>query len=363
MKSQPLWVIFDGGNTDIKAMIHSDFGNEIVIPHSVQRISDNDFDRHSRNRITQNVESPNTSIFASHKTPYIVGEQARDRGDGDNVLYTNKYSRQHYGVMFEAVCLKLYPASHDDVRVIVLHPADLVEGHLKNLHQSIIGKHKITTTIGETITYTVTELYPIEEPVAGFQSFLLTTDGYVSKRRGKLLEGARRVLVLDVGGGLTSFIPCAIHPNGGIEPLLNQSTVSQSGIGDVMERLEQELKATMPEMQDIQSIPKHMLAEALSHDDITISGRRRDCKQQVSKAMEFLASHITQQYKNRFQSGVGYDAVIATGGGAGIVYDFINENGILNHNYFYPAEDDLSRMRFSNVRGASKGLIAYLATR
>ena len=52
----------------------------------------------------------------------------------------------------------------------------------------------------------------------------------------------------------------------------------------------------------------------------------------------------------------------ACGGGCGMSFNYLDEH-VLNHGYTFTAEEDLDRMRYGGVRGASKGLIPFLAIR
>jgi len=52
---------------------------------------------------------------------------------------------------------------------------------------------------------------------------------------------------------------------------------------------------------------------------------------------------------------------VVGGGGAASSFEFLKER-VLEHPYVSPTEIDMTKIRFSAVRGASKGLIPFLAS-
>lgn len=357
---EPLWIILDAGNTDVKAMIHSHFGEEIVFPHAVRRPTKTDYANLALKYEHRSAQLEGTAIFESGGQGYVVGQHAQEVGRGERLLGAEKYTPEQLGALAKAAFLQLYPQGHEDIHLVVLHPADVGVANMKALFKSVNGKHSIKVADGRKVEFVVKEVIPLEEPVGGFQSFLFNTEGRTYKNPRIDMRPGMKFLVCDVGGRLTSFVPVTITPRGNVDVNVGEAPVIERGIQDVMEVLQDELKSAFPMLQKVQNIPEHMLQSALMTDKITIKNKSHECAQQVDNAMQALASRIHQEYTGRYEGGVGYNGVIVSGGGGGAAFNYLDEN-VFDHDFCFTAEDDLDRMRFSNVRGASKGLIAFLA--
>jgi hypothetical protein len=263
--------------------------------------------------------------------------------------------------MFEAAMLQMYPADHHDVRVVVLHPPQLQATNMQRLIDSIGGKHKLHLPDGREISYKVTEIIPIEEPVAALQSFLLNIKGQAYENPLLELEPGTEILTLDVGGGLTVFVPCFINDKGEVEVNLTGAPPIDKGIQDVVDILGPELQDKFPETLGLlKTVPLEMMHKALMTNIITISNNPYDCTEQVANAMQAISFPVSQEYANRYNRGVNAAGIVIGGGGGGVSFNFMTAN-VLNHPYVFPAEDDLQRMRFGGIRGASKGLTVHLA--
>lgn len=359
-EGEPIYVVLDAGNADIKAMLHPNFGEEIVFPHAVDRRTEADYADIVEKYKYRSAQYQGTAIFQVDGVGYVIGEHAAQVGKGKSLSGAAKYKRDHMGALFCAAMVQLYPKSHNDVHVVVLHPADINAANMKAMAQSLKGVHNVKVADGRKLQYNVTEIMPIEEPVSGFQTFLLTTEGRTYSRERFTLKPGMRVLVLDIGGWLTSFLPAIVTRSGGVELNITNIPVFRSGILDIREEFQRQLKDKFPELTEVQEVPSWILYDALMNDEIMLSGKPFDCEKQVDNAMGVLAQQVQGRYTGMFQNGLGYAAIIVSGGGGGIAFNYFSEK-VLNHPNIFTAEDDLDRMRFSNVRGASKGLIPYLA--
>jgi hypothetical protein len=358
---EPLWIIFDGGNTDIKAMIHGRYGEEIVFPHAVRKLTAAEYETQQQAYRNRRAEFSGTAIFRAKEQAYVVGRQATQVGKGSRITGPAKYTRDHFGAMFEAAMLQLYPADHADVRVVVLHPPLLNAANSQRLVESIIGKHKLHLPDGREIAYKVTEIIPIEEPVAALQSFLLNVEGKAYSTPLLELEPGTEILTLDIGGGLTVFVPCFVNDEGGIEVNLTGAPPIDQGIQNVVDILGPELQDAFPDtLGQLKAVPLEMMHKALMTNTIIIKNDPHDCAAQVANAMQAIAFPVSQEYANRYSRGVNAAGIVIGGGGGGVSYNFMTAN-VLNHPYVFPAEDDLNRMRFGGIRGASKGLTVHLA--
>ena len=360
--SEPLYVVLDSGNTDIKAMLHEAWGEEIVFPHAVRKVSDAEYgvlvDRYSN----RPAVFEGSAIFKMSGQGYVIGQHATQAGRGERLLGANKYRRDHLGALLMASLLQLYPKSHNDVRVVFLHPVEISTAAFKAIKESLLGEFSVETADGRVLSYRVRSLIPIEEAVAGFQTFALTTSGKAYADPSFRLVPNTEILVIDVGGGISNVVPCVINASGEVEINIAGARVIDAGIQDVMRTLEAELKSSFAELSKVTKIPPLMLSRALTEQEVEIRGSRHNCAAQVTTAMQAIARPLESMYNNDFSSGIEFKAIIIGGGGGAASYSYISEN-VLQHQNVFPAEKEPARMRYSNIRGASKGLIAHLAQR
>ena len=366
----PLYVIVDLGNSDAKGMIFGQFGNEVWFPHAVRKPSTADYNNHSsRLKNRTDITFDGTAYFKMGDQGYIVGRHVAQNQSGERKLAAAKYERSHFGALFVAMMLHLFPQSHNDVHVVVLHPADITMENQKALWKSLKGTHSAVLPNGKKVEYTVTEIIPLEEVIAGVQALMLNNEGQPAQRKGVDFKAGTNILLIDVGGGLTSFMACTISDNGKIVPNRDNPPVAKAGIQRVLESFETELKDAreedgktlkFPALQPVQKLNEQMLANALMSGYIEISGgKAKDCSAEVAKAFKPLDEAITPIYNDRYGSGIDFGAIVITGGGGGLAFNHLNDL-VLRHERVFPAVADPNRMRFGNILGACKGLIVYL---
>lgn len=349
-----LQIVFDAGNSDIKIMILGDYGHEVVFPHAVVRPSDAEYKKIVKQHELRPVSFDETAIFEYKKTGVIVGTAASKR-QHERLLGPAKYTREHLGALFCAGMLQLYPYDHFNISVIVLHPIDVSAENMAALGKSIFGRHIVTLPNRETVTYNVTQVIPMDEPSAVFMTRLLNTDSARYKNQQMALKPDSEVLVLDVGGGLCSFEPVIITRKGEIRTNPLNTPPIQVGIQDVADVFKSEIQSEFYEIAGkIQTLPLKMLHDALATGKITFSNKEYPCEEAANRAMATIANPIAAIYNRSYANGLPYNAIVIGGGGGAIAFDYLWEH-VLNHDFVFPAEDDIERMRFSGIRGASKG--------
>lgn len=366
--NDPLRVILDCGNSDVKFMIHMGFGGEHSFPHSVRQVPSSEYDAIIQRYTYRPGDFDGTSIFSVGGVGYVVGRQAAQNGSGQRLTGVNKYNRDHMGAMLKAALIQLYPGGHPNVELVVLHPVDVDSDGMLLLNKAVAGKHRMKLVGGNEVTYTVTSVIPIEEPVAGLTDFMLSCEGKPYQRPRFSVEPGMRILNVDVGGGLTNFVDSRISHSGKIEPNLTEvGGVVKVGIQNVQLSLAKILKSAkdgkafkFPGLSTLQDIPLSMLNQAIMTNTITIKGQTYDCTIEVEMAMRVLVGPIEQVYKTVFDSGISDDLIVVSGGGGGGAFAFLNQH-VFNHPNVYSSERRLERNHLSNIHGASKGLAAFLA--
>lgn len=361
-KDEPLWVFLDPGNTDVKAMLHKCWGEELVYPHSVRKATAADYRITAQSFKHRNAEFRGTAIFEMDDQGFIVGKHAEQVGKGERLLGADKYQRDHLGALLAASLLQLYPEGHPDVHLVITHPARMTPANLKAMWKSVRGMFHLCVADGRKISYNVTEVIRLEEPVAAFQTFALTTLGQTYKRERFALRPGMEFLIVDIGGWISHLVPGVVNDFGGLEINVDAAEPVQAGIQNVVEVFEIELKNKFVELEKIQKLPLRMLHDALMTRKVTIKNMGYDCKSQVENAMQSIASPLNTPYNSRFARGVNFNGIVVSGGGGALSFDYLSQN-LLDHDFAFTAEDDMQRMRFGTIRGASKGAISFLALR
>lgn len=359
-KQDDLWVVMDGGNTDVKIMVHAAFGHEVAFPQYVRTVGAVDWKNLKAAYKNRRATFEGSAIFESNGIGYVVGQHASQIGDGVNRLGVDKYTREHMGSLLCAGLMMLYPGGHDSVNVVVTHPAKLSNDNLQALGRSIYGKHNLKMPNGDSVRYNVKQVIPIEESVAAFQTFVLTIQGRAYDNPRFMLKPNMQFLVIDIGGWISSIVPGIVTPRGRLEINRSAAMPIQVGIQNVTAALEPILKDKFPRLDKLQEVPETLVYEAIQTGKITISGHApEDCSREVADAMQSLITEIGRPYGTRYGGGVQYAAIIVSGGGGGAAYSHLRDR-LLEHEFAFTAEKLNNKMRFGAIRGASKGLITAM---
>ncbi len=377
----PLYVILDAGNEFVKAMKHLAWNKEIIFPHRVWKVSDEDYSKlkrtyaRARNKFEEssifksNIRTPNGKVldtktnkekttYLETTTNYVIGKHAVNNGEGVKLLGAEKYKRDHIGAILEAVLIQINPYSHNNVKVIVLHPDNITDKNFEDLYNSLQGKHQIQLIDDTEITYKVTEIFPMVEPVAALETFLLTQKGEYYSGNGLKMNPGDQVLVVDIGGGLTAFVPTIISKSGMLEIGTNTKTI-QAGVQDIIQTFEEGLKNRYEDLSSINSLDSFMITKALHTGFINIRNQDYPCEDEIIKGIKKLAVPIENEYINRYKKGVSFAGIILTGGGGALGFDYLKSN-VFHHAYVFPAELSMDKMQVGAIRGASKSFINYL---
>lgn len=359
-KEDPLYVILDCGNTDVKIMLHGQFGREDWFPQCVRKVNKVDYRNLSTSYRRRPADFDQTSIFEMNGQGFVIGQHAAQVGNGETRLGVDKYERDHIGACLVAGLLRLYPYGHNDIHLVVLHPAKVSDENLRRLGKAVSGEFTAKLPNNETVKYRVTDVIPLEEAIGAFQSFILTTQGRTYKNPRLQFLPNRQFLIIDVGGYISSIVPGVITSRGRLEINRNGAMPIEVGIQTVTAALQPLLKSKFPRLDMLQNIPEDMLHYAVMTGTISISGNDPvDCSKEVADAMQPLITELGRPYKSVFRGGIPYAGVIIGGGGGGASAGHLKQR-LLAHDHVFTAEKDVSKMRFSAIRGASKGLIPAL---
>jgi hypothetical protein len=360
-QNEPLWVLCDFGNKDVKAMIHANFGEEIWFPNYLCYLSADEYAAQEATYRNRPAEYEQSALFSRDGRGVIVGDLAINLSNSEQRKGSHKYG-EYMRDMFVATMLHLYPEGHKKVNLVVTHPAKLPNTELEALRDSFKGEINIETVDGREVSYLVKKVVMIEEPIAAFQTYALNTSGTDHQRREMKLQPGMQFAICDVGGYISHLALGRINSRGGVEIAAVNLEPIEYGIHHVIKNFEAIARNKIPELSKQPSLPIERVTEALKTDTYRIRrSDTRNVENVVNDAFKPLFTSLRETWENPpFREGLGLDGVILTAGGNALAQEYLTRN-LFGDDFAVPAEDDVERMRFCAIRGASKGLIAFLA--
>jgi hypothetical protein len=370
-----IWVMADIGNEDVKGMLFPNFGQEVHFPHSIAMRDDSQWAVDCQQWKNRQYDQVSSVAFRCVEGNFLVGSQADQMG-GYSLYGAEKYSRDHIGVLLKALLYRLYPEGHDNIKLVIMHPSRLNPTMQNAMIKAVIGKHVIELPDGKRKTYIVSEVFPLEEAVASFQTFLLSTSGerYKDHQFGgdrAKFEPGEEFINIDIGGYISYIGEGKVNENGGIEMNNYNAKPIQAGALSVYDVLQDSLKGKedkFPGLSRLTTIPESMLREALLTNKITIKRKEYDCSEEVASAMNPLINAMKQEFTGRFKGGANAAVITVAGGGGGLSYKHLlkadgKKNYLIDHPYCYMVEENFKYMRYGGVRGAAKGTFLVIKGR
>lgn len=371
---EPVWIMLDAGNKDVKAMIHANWGEEIWFQNYLVRFEADEYRALKAAYANRPADYEQSAIFSLDGQGMAVGEIAMHQHNNQQRKGAYKYERDYIGAMFVGAMLHLAPEGHKKINLVVTHPARLPMSEIDALRMSFSGgynpetgkarpgRFEVETVDGRNVTYTVRNVVLIEEPIAAFQTYALNVNGTRHQKREWQLEPGQRFAICDVGGYISHIALGRVARSGQIELTSANLRPIEYGIHHVIESFNLAARNAIPELSKLQSLPLERVTEALKTDGYRL--RRNDIRNVegiVNQAFYPLLAALRDQYEQPpFSNGVGLDGVVLTAGGNALAAEYLT-NHLFGDEFAVPAEDDVEKMRYCAIRGASKGLIAFLA--
>lgn len=352
----------DFGNERFKDKVVTDDSSERTMIHALDVPSDAAFAARVTRAKHHPHEALNSVIFEKDGIPYIVGEMAENYGSMKKFTGAKKYVKGYWDVMLSARLLDRYPYGHNNINIAIAHPSDAIP-YLDEMINLMLGKHKVKTVDGREVTHIVREVFPYDEPNGG----LLRWEAIANHEYGaKSLKEGNRLLVIDIGGKISSMTAVLVGANGKLYPQYppNNEGTFNLGIQDVMGTLRMELRAQYPVFKAMNEIPPNMIHEALMHRQITLSNKPMSVEPAVRHAIKRLLDDLKGYYADKMGGGLNFNHIIVTGGGGGLLYDYMVDpnDGILNHD-FVGLADKRDQIHLANVRGGAIAFAAYIKRR
>ena len=166
------------------------------------------------------------------------------------------------------------------------------------------------------------------------------------------------LLVVDIGGGVTSFtrIVVDLDYNGKIvfQPVYDSQLSPSFGIGvrQVMDRLRSELAEGHEAFAAMKNITDDMLEQGISTGCIRLKGQDVDVSENVMQAEYQLLDQIELVYNQSMDAGRPFDVIITTGGGMHSYHDRLRDE-VWNHPNVESA-GHIERIHFANLIGGNE---------
>lgn len=280
-------------------------------------------------------------------TPYAIGDAARRYIIPERPAGAARYRRDYYGVGMAAAITEALGDTRKNLKITLMAThAPIDVRYAPDIQACALGEWFIESQYG-TLKYNVKDVLTLDEPLAGYMHYTLTTKG--AERRNNPLA-AVTTLVIDVGGYTTDV--AAIDEGGEIDQLSLGST--RTGVMNVIEQFERELKDRyMRVFQDTGDIDVRRVENALLTGVFHLSKERLDCADIAIESKAGLVNDVVQVI-NSAGGVANYDVFLLTGGGSAFIHNELVS--ALPRADFILAESDMDLMKYSNVFGAGKML-------
>ena len=124
------------------------------------------------------------------------------------------------------------------------------------------------------------------------------------------------------------------------------------GIQSVLADFEASFRANnLKAVKNSSVLPPERVRRAISTGFFEGGGREISCEKEVEEATNLLLNRIAEMYQRIAGGSLGWDAIVLTGGGSGLLYHRLAP--ILDHERVILA-DDIENIHLANVRGGLK---------
>lgn len=362
----PALVVLDLGNSDLKGMLVGRPETESLLRHEIAFAAQSHFERMSKRAEMRNVEYAGAEYFRKlyrdkSEVLVMVGEGVTKNTRSNKLTGEAKYQEKYFDTLLAAMLKRLLPNGHENVWIALATPADAID-YIDLIKSITGGLHKLQSLDGQETKYRVTRLVMWEEPQGGMIRFMKRNAE--AKASHVEIEPNQRVLVVDIGGKISSMTVIGIGRHMEVTPLYNESPDPFNlGIIDVLETLGKELKGLFPKefqfYKTAASIPTDILQAAIRKGKIQLSGNWLDVNQARLNAIAKISDELESMYQNEVDGGRSMAHIVVTGGGGGLLLPALRDE-ILNHSSIHPA-DEISTINFANLRGGAEAFEEWLA--
>jgi hypothetical protein len=332
-------MVLDAGNSIIKAKIARRDRGEVSFPHALRKLTETEY---SMIISRPGISVPPLDYIRVNGQPYVIGKGAERHGIITQRAGTAWYTRDYYGVLTSSTLGRLYDRNRE-VAIFGSHPPGDVQFR-QDLMDAVVGDWYVEVK-GKECHFRVSYSNTFDEPVCGLMNVLLTEDGQHYQHTG-INEG--RALVIDIGGFTTDWL--AVNPGGEVDYRLARSV--PIGIQTVIADFENSFRANNLEaVKETPVQPPDRVRKAIASNVFEGGGRKYSCEREVEEATSVVINRIGDTYQRIAGGALGWDCIILTGGGSGLLYHRLLP--ILKHENVILA-DDINTIHLANVRGGLK---------
>lgn len=348
----------EGGETVIPA--NPTTVKEVVIPHAVlvePAASWKARGIRAKNHQSDYDEFGSTSIFQKDDKNYVVGKEANTNSTGRK-SGPKKLERGWLDVLTMSLLTKLFPNGHDNLVIGCAHTIDTTS-YVEQMAEALGGKHTIQYPDGESVNYIVRGMIPFDEPAGGLFRFMTRNK---SEMNSADLTVGDRILVVDIGGKISTMIPAEILSGQRVRPIWSEGKPFTLGIQDVVTSLANEMHSLYPDTFKVRNIPQRILHDALRTNGTTmVYNQVVNVEQAVLNATAPLVDAMTGIFENDFESGININHVVITGGGGGLLFVSLKDDVVTPlANYTYLA-DHADTINLANLRGGEFAVAQWAA--
>ncbi len=293
----------------------------------------------------------NDGIIVVNGVGYAVGDIAKNH----NIMKLRgsaRYIPEWYQPIMLQALTRAYGGvdfTHMTVDLGAMYPPQDY-GMFPSLEKSAKGEYEVISNMG-THHYTIETVTGIDEPLGVFATAWLTEKG---EPRKNVKFGQQTILVVDVGGYSTDFVP--IDENVIIDTSAMDSVVY--GIQDIKDELE---KFVRSEYQDdlarlgLASAPFSVasIEKALHTGYFKLSKKNLDVREFVDTRASRLANDTYTQI-NKYGGAIEYSVILMGGGGGAFLQPYLNSQ--FGDVVDFQLATDAKDMRFGGVLGLDRML-------
>lgn len=356
----------DWGNRNLKQMLTGNRLSATVMENSVAVLKESDWKKYSDRFRYSPSRFDNTQLFgylSRHEDKeqrewiYVaVGNHAREYGRTKELTEEIKYDYNSYwGAVVCSQLLTAFPDGYDHIVLALAHPTKSI-GQRETMVRATGGRHRVKLPNGKEIRFHVREILPWDEPVGGI---ICWTESLRSQYNSFDLESGHRILVVDIGGGVTSFTRVTVQRDqaGRLQffPVYNleQSPSISMGIHNVLDRLQNILSTDYPAFTGMKdTLDRPMLESGIRTGSIELSGDPVDVADACAFAEFDLLDQIRTSYNNKLGGGRPFKLIVTTGGGMSTYHKRLADE-VFNHRYVESALS-LEQIMWGNLYGGDE---------
>jgi len=329
-------LVFDFGNARGKWFVprRRVFGDFL---HAIAELRESEW-----NKIVGRGKPPE-GIVKINGVPFAIGNAARRHVIKERPKGAARYRDTYYGIGL-AYSLAEGIRRNDVAVTLMASHAPIDAQYARNLVAAAKHTWNVECRYG-TFEFVVKRVGVFDEPLGGFANYVFNTDG-TDRKKNPLKDIT--TLVLDVGGYTVDV--AAIDSGGAIDQMSLNST--RTGILDLLSGFESDLRSNNATLfQDAGDLDIRRVENAILTGEYRMGRMVVDCRAEAEASMNTLVNDVIQVI-NAAGGIANFDAILVTGGGAALIYDWlVNAMPRID---FILSEPNRDYMMYSNVFGGAK---------